>query len=233
MSQTSKRTRRTGTLRVGGRAARVVERVFRATAEELSRVGYAAMRVEDIAARSGVNRTTLYRRWPTKAELVAATMLDQNTQRTAIDTGTLRGDLRASLLAAFQLKPSEQGMLRIMQLERAIPGVEEVARRLGDEIHAMRLALVRRGIARGELPEGVDEELVVDLVSAPVQKALLLNETIEERYIERVLDVVLAGAAVHTSQARAAGRKPTRAPGGGSKRENTKRTAAGPRRSRA
>jgi AcrR family transcriptional regulator len=35
-----------------------------ATAEELSRVGYAAMRVEDVAARSGVHKTTIYRRWP-------------------------------------------------------------------------------------------------------------------------------------------------------------------------
>ena len=59
----------------------------------------------------------------------------------------------------------------------------------------MRIAIVRRGISRGELPLGVDVELLVDLISAPVQRALLFNERIESKTIDRVLDVVLAGAA--------------------------------------
>lgn len=69
------RTRRTGNARTRGRAANVVHRVVSATADELSRVGYAALRVEDVAARSGVHKTTIYRRWPTKTELVAATIM--------------------------------------------------------------------------------------------------------------------------------------------------------------
>jgi AcrR family transcriptional regulator len=201
MAQPVERTRRTANLRTRGRAAGVVQRVFSATAEELSRVGYAAMRVEDVAARSGVNKTTIYRRWPTKAELVAATMIEHGKQRTVIDTSTLRGDLRASLLGAFQLKRSEQGMLRIMQMERAVPEVEELARRFRHALERMRLAMVHRGIARGELPKEVDAQLVVDLVSAPTQRALLFNEMIVESYIDRVLDVVLAGAAACASKA--------------------------------
>ena len=55
-------TRRTEGVRVKGRAARVVTDVLVATAEELSRVGYSALRVEDVATRSGVNKTTIYRR---------------------------------------------------------------------------------------------------------------------------------------------------------------------------
>src|SRR5688572_4371387 len=91
-------TRRTAGVRVRGRAADVVERVLTATGEELSRAGYAALRVEDVAARSGVNKTTIYRRWPNKAELVAAALREMTTQPAAIDTGSLRDDLRASLL---------------------------------------------------------------------------------------------------------------------------------------
>src|SRR5690349_6416286 len=67
-------TRRTMDARTKGRAAEVVERVLLASAEVLGEVGYAAFRVEDVAARSGVNKTTIYRRWPTRPELVAATM---------------------------------------------------------------------------------------------------------------------------------------------------------------
>lgn len=198
MSQGSERTRRTGNARTRGRAANVVQRVVRATADELSRVGYAAMRVEDVAAQSGVHKTTIYRRWPTKTELVAATimlMMERSEGLGAIDTGTVRGDLRASLLGVLDLKPSEQGILRVMQVERAIPEVNELARRFREEVHRMRLAMVQRGIARGELPKDVDANLLVDLVSAPVQRALLFNESIEASYVDRVLDTVLAGAA--------------------------------------
>jgi AcrR family transcriptional regulator len=58
MSQASARTRRTKNARNRGRAARVVERVFQATVDELARVGYATLRVEDVAARSGVHKTS-------------------------------------------------------------------------------------------------------------------------------------------------------------------------------
>ena len=197
-SQVSEHTRRTGNARARGRAANVVQRVVSATAEELSRVGYAAMRVEDVAAQSGVHKTTIYRRWPTKAELVAATitmMIKWGERLGASDTGAVRRDLRASLLSVLDLKPSEQGILRIMQVERGIPEVNAMAHRFRDELHRMRVSMVRRGIARGELPKGVDPGLIVDLVSAPVQRALLFNERVDASYLDRVLDVVLAGAA--------------------------------------
>ena len=145
-------TRRTGHVRTRGRAARGVERIVGATVAELSRVGYEAMRVEDVAARSGVNKTTIYRRWPTKAEMVASALVEGTKLRPAIDTGSLREDLRISLLGAFKLKPSEQGVLRIMQMERSIADVDALARRMRDELRNARIAIVRRGIARGELP---------------------------------------------------------------------------------
>ena len=204
MSRASERTRRTGNARARGRAANVIERVVSATAEELSRVGYAAMRVEDVAALSGVHKTTIYRRWPTKTELVAATittMMKRGEGLGAIDTGAVRRDLRASLLSVLDLKPAEQGILRIMQTERGIPEVNTLAHRFRDALFRMRVTMVERGIARGELPRSVDPQLIVDLISAPVQRALLFNERVDARYVDRVLDLVLAGAAACASEA--------------------------------
>ena len=189
-------TRRTGAERVGGRAESVVERVTAATLAELSRVGYEAMRVEDVAALSGVNKTTIYRRWPTKAELLASAINAAAEKRSPpIDTGTLRGDLRASLLTAFTLTPFEQGVLRAVQVERSLPAIEAFAQRMREELRLLRLAMVRRAIKRGELPPGTDAPLVVELVTAPVQLALLFNEHIDAAAVDRVLDVVLSGAA--------------------------------------
>jgi AcrR family transcriptional regulator len=196
-------TRRTEGLRTRGRAERVVDRVLRAAAQELSRVGYAALRVEDVAARSGVNKTTIYRRWPSKAELVAATIKGMGPEAKAIDTGTLRGDLRASLLEELSqgTQPVGRGIMRILQSERTDPEVDALARRLRDEQHDARVALVERGIARGELPKRVDPHLLVDLVSAPVlRRVFTFGEPVDEDHIDRVLDVVLTGVGARWSR---------------------------------
>jgi AcrR family transcriptional regulator len=217
MSQGPEGTRRTINARTRGRAEKVVQRVVSATAEELNRVGYAAMSIEDVAARSGVHKTTIYRRWTTKAELVAATitaLMAESAPRGAIDTGTVRGDLRASMVGVLGLKPSQQGILRIMQVERGIPEVNALARRFSQALHSMRLAMVQRGISRGELPQGVDATLIVDLVSALVQRALLFDEKLEARYLDRAVDVVLAGAAACAPEpgTRASGKSAGKAP---------------------
>jgi DNA-binding transcriptional regulator YbjK len=57
-------------VRTGGRSARVREAILAATFRELIDSGYAAMSVEAVAARAGVNKTTIYRRWPTLDDLV-------------------------------------------------------------------------------------------------------------------------------------------------------------------
>ncbi|HKU41403.1 MAG TPA: TetR/AcrR family transcriptional regulator [Polyangiales bacterium] len=197
----------------------MVDRVVVATFDELSRVGYEAMRVEDVAARSGVNKTTIYRRWPTKAELVTSAVFEYAKNHVpSIDTGSLRGDLRASLLAAFKLSPFEQGVLRVIQTERSVEAVDVFARRMRDGLRAMRIAMVQRGIARGELPRGVDVELVVDLLSAPVQRALLFNENLESAMLDRMLDLVLAGAAATAAAATKAPKRVTNPRAAGARR---------------
>jgi AcrR family transcriptional regulator len=213
-------------VRVRGRAADVVARVMNATAHELGRVGYGALRIEDVAERSGVNKTTIYRRWPTKPELVAEAINQQLVQalgpraeRALSDTGTLRGDLRASLVMGLGLNPSHLGILRTIQAERSVPEIDALTRRLREGIQHMRLAMVQRAIERGELPKSADAPLIVDLVSAPVQRALLFNERIDAAYIDRVLDVVLAGAgAVATGMKSASSRGPRKSARGSARK---------------
>ena len=194
-SATKGGSRRTGHARTGGRAAQVVDKVMRATLRELGHVGYAALRVEDVAARSGVNKTTVYRRWPTKAELVAAALEREMRALPPVDTGSLRGDLRTSLLSVVQMGPTARGLLRVVLAERTEPAVDAITRRLRDELRRARIEMVKRGIERGELARGVDPELVVDLISAPLHRALMFDEPMRARDIDRILDVILAGAA--------------------------------------
>ncbi len=194
--ETKSNTRRTEGVRVKGRAARVVSDVLIATAEELSRVGYSSLRVEDVAARSGVNKTTIYRRWPTKPELVGAALRAVWESPEVPDTGSLRSDLLASLgkTTAFAMSPIGRGLTRVIQVERAHPELEPIARSLREDFRGLREVLVQRGIERQELPASTDVRFLTDLVTAPIFYRLFTEgEAVDATFIETVIDVVLCG----------------------------------------
>lgn len=195
-------TRRTGSIRSGGRAARVVENVLRTTAEELGRKGYAPLRVEDVAERSGVNKTTIYRRWPTKAELLAATVRHVAALPPTPDTGSLREDLLTLLRHSAQSmrSPIKRGIVRMFHLERADPEVDRIVRALRAEALRSRVCLVERAIERGEVPRGAPSELIVELVFAPVLSRLVTHgEPVDDDFLVAVVDLVLAGAGYSSS----------------------------------
>ena len=97
---------------------------------------------------------------------------------------------------------------RVVQTERTVPEIDAITRELRAGFLRMRIAMVERAVARGELPKGVDASLIVDLVSAPVQQALLFSERLDPGYVERVIDVVVAGATAVGPAARNRVRKP-------------------------
>lgn len=194
--ETKTNTRRTEGVRVKGRAARVVTDVLVATAEELSRVGYAALRVEDIASRSGVNKTTIYRRWPTKPELVGAALRAVWETPEVPDTGSLRSDFVTSLkkTTAFAMSPIGRGLTRVIQVELAHPELEPIARSLREEFRSLREVLVRRSVERGELSPETDARFLTDMITAPIFYRLFTeNESVDAAFIETVVDVVLCG----------------------------------------
>jgi AcrR family transcriptional regulator len=190
-------TRRTGGVRTQGRSARVVSAALKATLEELGRAGYAALRVEDVAARCHVNKTTLYRRWATKVELVTAAMRHFADVAAPPDTGSLREDLVTLLrrVAAKTQTPLGRGIVRTLQLERAHPEVDLVTRQMAARHLRVRRLIVERGVDRGELPEGTDVDLVVELTFAPIIRRVLSGQRlVDDAFIQAAVDVVLAGA---------------------------------------
>ncbi|HEY6531784.1 MAG TPA: helix-turn-helix domain-containing protein, partial [Acidimicrobiales bacterium] len=69
--------------------------ILAATLEELAVAGYGGLTMAAVIARSGVSSATLYRRWPTKQQLVAAALASLHQEVVDIDTGSLEGDLLA------------------------------------------------------------------------------------------------------------------------------------------
>lgn len=190
--------RRTGQSRPGGRSERVVREVLAATATELARAGYAALRIEDVAERAGVNKTTIYRRWPTKAALVAATLRSINDADELVpDTGSLRADLLA-LLRAIVLRaasPERQGITRVIMAELSHPEVEAIARALREERQTQWIDVIARAAKRGELPPRTDHRLMAEVIVGTVHGRLFrLPAPVDEAFLAAVVDLVLAGA---------------------------------------
>lgn len=190
-------TRRTGGVRTGGRSARVVDAVFAATRKELGRVGYVALRIEDVATISGVNKTTVYRRWPTKVELVSQALRSDDYDSPVADTGDLRADLRKMLFDDVDtfLTPERVGMMRIFYAERSNPEVDALGRELRELHRRPRIERIERAVSAGDLPVGTDPELLIDVLLGTVYgKITRLGDAVSHDYLERLVDLVLDGA---------------------------------------
>lgn len=189
-------TRRTEGRQVQGRAQRVVDAVLGAAAKQFSRVGYAALKVEDVAEASGVNKTTIYRRWPTKADLLSAAIHHVKAPPLPRESGSLRDDMLewACTTLSFSRSPVTRGLVRALYAERAHPEVDATIRAIRKEYRVARAARVQRAIDAGELPPGTDAMLVVEMVFAPiVSKTIMYDEPVDEDYVRKVVDIVLAG----------------------------------------
>jgi len=200
MQNPPERSRRTGAraARVGGRSERVVRDVLSAAAAEMARVGYVALRVEDVAARAGVNKTTVYRRWPTKADLVKDTLRGLGGDlREAPDTGSLEQDLLELLrrVVARVTTLEGQGIYRVLMAELHQPEVESFARSLREEHAAPWYEALSRAVDRGELPEGSDIKLVAEMIRGAVaNRTFRLREPVDEGFLEGVVALVVRGA---------------------------------------
>jgi AcrR family transcriptional regulator len=191
-------TRRTENVRVQGRSARVVEAILQAVAEELGRVGYADLRIEDVATLSGVNKTTIYRRWPQKSELVIAAVERLNPVPEVFDTGSLRGDLLALLhdmRARITDTPVGRGIVRMVQAERAHPEVSGMLRRIRVKHTAARRAIFERAVSKGEIPASSDCALLAELTVVPLISRLVhFSQDADDDFLRIQADMVVAGA---------------------------------------
>jgi AcrR family transcriptional regulator len=180
------------------RGEKVVEKVLEATLEELAITGYAALSIEDVAQRAGVAKTTVYRRWPTKREVVHAAML-----RVADDfilgsnTGSIRSDLIAMLkgFRDFMSTPRGASLVRTLVVDNGCSELSKLTYDIRMDKEAMPLAVVARAIKRGELPRGTDPKLLLDTLFASVQNSVLfLEDVCDDQKIAQLVDLVLVGA---------------------------------------
>ena len=176
----------------------VIRKVLAAALTEVARAGYHGLRIEDVATRAGVNKTTVYRRWPGKQELVRDALLSITTETFSIpDTGSLRTDLLAIARrnAALAAKPEHQGVFRIFAAEGEHAELAEIVRSLRQAFEVVPREVLAAAEARGEVRPGVDYSLLFGVLGATIHWWLLFDRApVDEALLQRLIDMLLDGA---------------------------------------
>jgi AcrR family transcriptional regulator len=171
------------------------EAIIDATIDVLVADGYDNLTIDHVAATAGVGKTTIYRRWASKAELVIDAMKTIKPLSDGIDTGTLDGDLEQMI--AFACGPKSTRAMQVMvSICSALPREPDLleAFRIGStEPRVARItAVLERARDRGELPDHVDIPMAASLVpSLMLQHALMTGKPAGRDYAERVMRSVL------------------------------------------
>lgn len=172
--------------------------ITRAVLETLAEIGIGRLSMEAVAKRAGVGKSALYRRWSSKTAMVIAVLSDFSVELAATpDTGSLRDDIRETV-EALRLWLDHPLFSRILPDLVAESGRNpELA-----ELHTRMIGVPRRERAaeifarardRGEIAEGTDLELAMDLLAGPVYwRSAVRAQPVDAAYLDSVSDAIVA-----------------------------------------
>lgn len=170
--------------------------ILAATLELLYEKGYEGLSLDRVAARAQASKTTIYRRWPGKAELVKATLDALYAARIPQipDTGSLKGDLRAAL-ADLREQASARNISLSANLSAAMRFDSHLAELLREHILNDDLTpfapVLQRAMARGELAASTPVSLIHEVGEALTLRRLYIGQEIDEPFVGHVIDDVL------------------------------------------
>jgi AcrR family transcriptional regulator len=181
------------------RQTKTRERVLSAASQILRHEGYARLTMERVAAESGVAKTTLYRRWPTKAALCMDLYLDvAGRELQDPDTGDVASDLKHIAVTVVRLQtrtvagPAFIGLIAEAQVnpESRTAFLAEFAERR----RKMTRLVLRRAIQRGELRANTDIDLVIDALGGATTFRLLQGHApLTTKFADALVTLVLSG----------------------------------------
>jgi AcrR family transcriptional regulator len=181
------------------RSAESHQAIIRAVLELLVEDGFRSLTMEQVRARAGVGKATIYRRWSSKEELVRDAIVFLDDEFETPDTGSFRGDYAAiagMVLASAQRAGAATFMPRLLAEAANDPDLHAIfyANLVAPRRAVLHQAL-ERAVKRGELRDDVDLELAIDLLAGPVLYRLLITagDFSQMFAIDALLDAVLGG----------------------------------------
>ena len=158
------------------------------------------MTIEQIAKRAGVAKTTIYRRWPSKATLALEAFLNEflSTQP-PVDTGAFESDLRTALsawVATVDGTPTGRSLVSLIAEVQLDPELAFTWREnILLSVRTQHRKMVDRAIARGEIPARSDADVLMDMLYGPAYHRLLQGHLgFPPEFVELVVAMVVAGA---------------------------------------
>ena len=173
--------------------------ILQAATELLAERGLAGMSIEEVAARAGVGKTTIYRRWTSRGTLALDAFLSEfQGQQPLPNTGSLRGDLLAALRAWIRsvTRTSAGPILAGLIAEAQRDPVLAVAwrERVVERLRGQHKIMLDRAVERGEISARTDYEVVLDLLfGAAYHRLLHGHQPLTDKFAIRVVDIVVAG----------------------------------------
>lgn len=155
------------------------------------------MSIEEVAARAGVGKATIYRRWSTRGTLALDAFVADYLKRQPLpDTGSLRGDLTAALRTWVRLvtrTPVGRTLRGLLAEAQRDPGLAAAwSQQVIGPVRAEHRIMVRRAIARGEIPAETDADVVMDLLYGSAYYRLLQGHLpLTDRFVLQVADMVM------------------------------------------
>ena len=176
--------------------------ILDAALDLLAAEGFERMSIEAVAARAGVGKTTIYRWWTSKDDLVIDAMENLIADVQPPDTGSVRGDLVELILQIERVMTSTRAGEVFPRMVAEVAAASPLGVAYLEQVIAPRFAIVEsilaRGVRRGELKAGLDLELARDLLVGPIVFAKLtrrLPSRRAPRRAERLVDLLLGGLA--------------------------------------
>jgi AcrR family transcriptional regulator len=183
------------------REPRIDRAILEATLELIAEVGVHDFRTEDVAARAGVGKGAIYRRYRSKDDLVTAAVAGLVAEEITVpDTGSTRADLVALMEEAVELYSGSLAGRLMPNLVGAMARKPELARAVRDGFLVGRRAaladVLRRAVERGDLRSDLDLELALDVIGGPLfYRLLVTGGPIDEQLAQGVADLILRGFA--------------------------------------
>ncbi len=172
------------------------EAILEAAVDVFAEVGLEGLTMEGVAARAGVAKNTVYRRYANKLDLVvSAVRRYTDVGARPPDTGTTRGDVRAlveGLVAILTDTPVGRMLPTLVAVRTRVPELDAAYAQIVAEKRARSAVVVRRAVERDDFRSDVDLDVVVDaFVSAAFYRFLVSRAPLDERFTAAVVDSVL------------------------------------------
>ncbi|TJZ44556.1 TetR/AcrR family transcriptional regulator [Streptomyces piniterrae] len=190
----------------GGTAGpRKSQDIFDATLDLLAEKGYEGLTVEGVAQRSQVNKTTIYRWWPSKGALLGAALTGaRQLDLEPPDTGSLQGDLEAllhTIVTLLTAPPASDIAVATLGAVTHSPELAGHVREFFAERMGREQPVFDRAVARGELAADTDPMLLVDLLAGAAWLRVVLRQLpVEKDFVPRAVRTVLNGAGAVTER---------------------------------